>query len=1107
MYRILSLFFIFFLAKVNAQEATFPIKLNQKWGLINASGNIVVEPLYDAIGEFKTYGYAVMQRGGKVGMINRSGRELVAPKYDDLRLLDSTLIAIKVEKGWSIIDLNGQVILDRAYDRVKAWHGKYLAFMVNRKWGIVHIDGTPIAPPTYDKISFLPKGYFETSIAGKKGLLDATGKEIIPVEVQKIVVEGDDFFLFQKDKLWGARNRNSTLLLNAEFNNLQRLNDNFIKLIKKSKVSLFSISAGKIITEDHFDDFYAFNATQILVKKERKMGLIDEFGVAILPIEYNEILPFGKNLFRVNYRYKWGVVDNNNEEVIPLEYSYIAPPKGMVCQVRKGAFSGVVNLKGDVLVDPKFHTIELTAEQAKAHLGEALSVFNFDAQGNLQDENNFNKHFTITIGGSRNNRDFSNLDLEDNDSYLLDKFEWYYSSAEDRWGLRRRDDGAIQIKPTFDWISIEREHGFTIVGIEKTNYYDFEWTKFSFGMIYGLVNNDVGLLVTKMDLLDIRLTDFDNKYPVARCIFSSGLHGLITRKGVVVQRDYTYIGDFHDGMARMSAKGRLSGSFKSKKQGLGDLSEYLNKMWSPNYMIDYTLYDQEFENDAVLNCQGCEWGFFNSSGQVAIANNYDFVKDYKNEVALVKSKGKWGMINLEDEALLPCQYDELKFLENTNGRIVQLSSNRQKYGLIDTLGHVRVDLAYDEIGAFKEGRLAVKRNGLWGFVDPDGIEVIPCKFRRVNYFNEGLATVKLKEKWGVIDSDGTVVVDFRFPALGNFSEGLSPAREKYRSGFINPTGKFVIDPKYDKAFAFEGGVARVVDNGKYGLIDQSGRYILKPQYSRIDAFNEYGTAVVQFGKNNIRYGLIDRSGKMTSVRAFRQIGPFSEGRAAVKYKDKYGFIDPLGKMVIDNDYSKVGPFVEGKAMVQRNGLCGYINKEGEEIIDLEYSRCLDFEDGKAVVYKGYRQGGIIDAFGNQILEPSVNRLYGFKDGRGLVRDEKYRFYYITDEARLFEGYYEKASEFQHGIAVVQSEGKWGVINQKGLPLIPPKYDRIDEFEDGFAKVRIKRVSGLSDLNGKILINPDFEYISYAGEGLFRLEKGDRLGYFDANGQWVWDLNN
>lgn len=43
----------------------------------------------------------VMQRAGRVGLLNQSGEEIVAPKFDDLKVLDSTLIAVMdLGNGW-----------------------------------------------------------------------------------------------------------------------------------------------------------------------------------------------------------------------------------------------------------------------------------------------------------------------------------------------------------------------------------------------------------------------------------------------------------------------------------------------------------------------------------------------------------------------------------------------------------------------------------------------------------------------------------------------------------------------------------------------------------------------------------------------------------------------------------------------------------------------------------------------------------------------------------------------------------------------------------------------------------------------------------------------
>ena len=46
-----------------------------------------------------------------------------------------------------------------------------------------------------------------------------------------------------------------------------------------------------------------------------------------------------------------------------------------------------------------YEKIEIGDQQAKAWKGEAISLYNFDEDGHLLEQNDFNQHFTITIGG------------------------------------------------------------------------------------------------------------------------------------------------------------------------------------------------------------------------------------------------------------------------------------------------------------------------------------------------------------------------------------------------------------------------------------------------------------------------------------------------------------------------------------------------------------------------------------------------------------------------------------------------------------------------------------------------------------------------------------
>jgi hypothetical protein len=1108
MHRYLLVLTLFVIALPIAAQRYFPIKVDQQWGLINADGEVVQEPIYDAIGEFKQFGYAVMQRQGKVGLLGQNGREILRPQYEDLKVLDSTLIAVMDQGAWMVVNLHGTIILDKGYEKVQVWDNRYLAYRKEGRWGLRNKFGHELAPAAYDALQFEDNGFFLTIKEGKVGLLSSTGREILTNRATEIRFYSDSLFFFREDRLWGAVDFYGIETIPLAYRSYQSMANGFIKLVNERERQVYSVVCRRVLQGHDFDDFYPFSPRYLIVKKDRQLGLMNWCGQLVLPPLYDEIQAYEDRLFRARKNGRWGVVQDNGNVIIPFEYEYIAPLRQQICVVKKQGRFGIANLRGEEVVAPSYKRIELDGRQAKAYRSDqgskgGMTLLRFDESGNLRDTSRLQRHFEVTIAGATAKGD-SGQDGFSKSNYLLEHFEWFYSPEEDRWGLRRLADGSVQIDAKFHSVKVERELGFTIVGIPQSEQYQFGQTNFRFDMTYGLVNNELGLLVTELEFWDIREEDFKQGNTTARCVFTNGRHGLIDRQGRIVRSDLAYLGEFVNGIARFSFTGQLSGDPKADYP-LGKLRHYLNEVEAPSVMVDYTQHDQLFRQQAYLYCEGCEWGYMNSEGQVTVPPTYTFAQDFVNDVGIVACDGKWGMVNQNAQTVLPCEYDEVRFLENTDNRIVKVYVNEPKYGLIDTLGQLRVSAAYDEIGSYNDGRLAVRRNGLWGFVNTDGLEVIPCRFREVQNFSEGLAAARLGSGWGIIDKQGRIVIDFQYPRMGSFNNGLAWVSTPDGVGYINREGEVAIPPKFDRAHDFQQGIARVMVNKAWGLINVQGKYIQRPHYIDIQAFNQHGLAIVQEGNNHLRYGLIDRNGNMVSRQTYREIQAFSEGLAAVRQRDDWGYIDTLGNWVINEQFSKAAPFSEGMAVVQIDGQCGYINRAGTLVIPCEYSKCLDFNDGRAVVYQGIRRAGLVNKSGKLLFEPSVNRLINFQEGRGLVRDDQYRFYYITEQASAYNGLYQDASEFKHGVAVVQVNGKWGIINQRGIEIIPPKYDKIESFENGFAKVRIKGFNGLANIDGELIVRPNYEYISYAGEGLFRVEKGDKIGYFDLDGEWVWDI--
>ncbi len=167
---------------------------------------------------------------------------------------------------------------------------------------------------------------------------------------------------------------------------------------------------------------------------------------------------------------------------------------------------------------------------------------------------------------------------------------------------------------------------------------------------------------------------------------------------------------------------------------------------------------------------------------------------------------------------------------------------------------------YDWAGPFSEGLCCVERDGLWGFVDAQGREVIPLRYGWADDFREGRTVVSLDEGFALLDRDGLEVLPPVYESLEwNSAYGLvlaaydgkmgifdrngrevvpmiydwigppSPlilVRKGGLCGYIRPDGGVAIVPCYEDAFDFnEAGKALVVAEGREFFVDQQGREV------------------------------------------------------------------------------------------------------------------------------------------------------------------------------------------------------------------------------------------------------------------------------------------
>ncbi len=210
------------------------------------------------------------------------------------------------------------------------------------------------------------------------------------------------------------------------------------------------------------------------------------------------------------------------------------------------------------------------------------------------------------------------------------------------------------------------------------------------------------------------------------------------------------------------------------------------------------------------------YGFARTDGTILVPPKYDDVKDFCNGYAAVYKDGKWGHIDSTGREIVPPTYalvgdditegyffhdgyaildlDEEWLIIDTLGNVVFERARQEdgmsfylegwckagkallsyslwpqepadwnhRYGLMKADGTIVTDAIWEDDPLFWGPHsygdlLLVKKDGLWGYVDAKGADVLPFLWEDAQNFKNGLAYVEKDGKMAYIDHGGNVV--------------------------------------------------------------------------------------------------------------------------------------------------------------------------------------------------------------------------------------------------------------------------------------------------------------------------------------------------------------
>lgn len=230
--------------------------------------------------------------------------------------------------------------------------------------------------------------------------------------------------------------------------------------------------------------------------------------------------------------------------------------------------------------------------------------------------------------------------------------------------------------------------------------------------------------------------------------------GILDRQNEVIipPRDYSLIGEFHNGLAKAKRK-------ESKLFGFVDRigNEVIPCTWKS--AGDFSEYFAGVQDVVSGKC-----GYIDLTGKLVIpyvwANCWPFHEGYAK---MKDDSGKIGAIDKTGNIVVPCVWAAMgDFSEGLAG----VKDDNGRCGYVDATGKLVIPCTWGEAWTFQDNVAVVQdcSTKLLGFIDKKGKQLTPCRWKKIERFKDGLCKVSesnflfSRDKWITIDKNGCVLM-------------------------------------------------------------------------------------------------------------------------------------------------------------------------------------------------------------------------------------------------------------------------------------------------------------------------------------------------------------
>ena len=471
-----------------------------------------------------------------------------------------------------------------------------------------------------------------------------------------------------------------------------------------------------IIPNPEMGVFVCYEDKNITILNEQNQKIFTDYE-KVEPIRLKNIasnLMYEKTVLKYTENGKYGLVDFNGKKITQAIYEELdsLPYKEGEILVKQDGKYGVINIKGNKLVDIEYDQVSVdgyyTDENEYKYSGYIVS--------NTTEEG-YRYGYVDYTGKELLPPEFNELEriveIEDNENvYLIAAKNGQYGVIKNTENIINNEYQSITYDSKNQVFVIEKSKKYGIAKIDGQIIVPVEYNQIDITGIYLYAQNDQGTTVysgngTQVNIdPDIAILDTTNENYRIRINNEIGTkYGVIDNEGKkLIEEKYNYI-------------------------------EYL--------------YDDLF----IASSENGELGVINDKDEVKVNLECSSVQKIGNTDLIRTVIGQTTRIYKRDMTLA-CELTGATITEEEN-YIKIYNNNETKY--LDKQGN---ELKNTDVYPINNIFATKNEQGLWGFVDKSGNQVVDYQYEKVTEVDEyGYAGIKKDGKWGVVDSQGQVILE------------------------------------------------------------------------------------------------------------------------------------------------------------------------------------------------------------------------------------------------------------------------------------------------------------------------------------------------------------